>query len=341
MAKPAKPKDVITITNSKLKSFTRCQRQYYYKFVLNLEAKRKRESLERGTLTHQCLEAYYRNGSMKAMIPVLKDYRKKLKKMFDEERVLFENIPNEVITILRGYHRVWKDTERLEILEYDGEPVIERTFKIPLTSKVQLGFTMDLGVKDELGIWVMDHKTAKNLPSDDFRLTDTQSELYQFGLEEVLDTKVQGIIWNYIRTKVPTVPELLKRGGLTKRKNIDTDRYTYLKAIKEHGLDPADYQDILSTLPTSKAFYNRIRCPRNTNLMIDVVKSAGVVGTRIHNLQEADKDKYVRSLSFMCDRGCEFRPLCIAEMMGHDVDFTISTYYQERKEDKYGDFEEE
>lgn len=325
------------ISNSKLKTFTRCQRMYFYKYVLNLQAKQKRDVLERGTLVHACLEEYYRNDfDPKKMAGPLKDYKKKLKKMFDEEAALYAEIPGQVAQILRRYHNHWKDANRFEVANYDGEPIIERAFIIPVTSKVEIGMTLDMAVIDKMGHWVFDNKTAKKIPSDDFRTTDSQSALYEWGYEEVTGKKTKGIIWNYLRTKLPTVPELLKGGTLSRRANIDTDQYTYIKAVKAVEQDPEDYMDFIKTLPTSKNFYNRIRCPRNPRMIKETLEAAIITGTRIANLEgETSPKKYVRSISFMCDRGCEFRSLCMADMMGLDTKFMLKAQYEPRKEDKY------
>lgn len=342
--------ETITISNSKMKAFTRCQKMYYYKYVLNLQGKRKKETLERGSLVHACLEQYYLNDyNVKAMLPPLKDYQRKLRKMFEEEAALYQQIPHEVAQILRGYHRYWGDKQRFEILEIGGEPVIEKAFEIPITDHVILGITLDLAIEDHMGIWVFDTKTAKVLPSDEFRLTDTQSCLYEWGLEHELakarrkkKVETKGVIWNYVRTKVPTVPALLQSGELSRRSNIDTDRYTYLKAIKDNGLDPGAYRDFLKTLPDSKNFYHRIKCPRNPKMIREVLNNAIVVGETIYELAcRNNPTHYTRGLSFMCERQCEFRQLCTAEMLGHDVDFTIKTHYEPRKEDKYANKTEE
>jgi hypothetical protein len=327
-----------TISNSKLKCFNRCQRQYYYKFIMGLQAKKKKEVLERGSLVHECLEHYYlKGGDPQAMVPVLKSYKKKLSKMFDEERVLYEEIPHEVAQIMRGYHRHWKTLDHYELATYQGKPIIETAFEIPLTKNVILGITLDRALEDDQGIWVQDTKTAKNLPSDNFRTTDTQSTLYEWGLEKVMGIKSAGMIWDYVRTKVPTEPQLLVRGGLSKNSRIDTDQYTYLRALKKHGLDRKDYEDFLKTLPTTKSFYHRIKCPRDTHLMRETLKMAMIVGERIHNLSKKSEDYYTRSISYLCDRDCEFRELCSAEMQGSDTKFMVDHYFEPRKEDKYGD----
>ena len=326
------------ISNSKLKTFTRCQRAYYYKYVLNLQGKSKKQALERGTLVHACLEEYYRNNfDPKKIVGPLKDYMKKLKGMFDEERVAYADIPNEVAQILRRYHGHWKDSNNFEIAKIKKELIIEKALIIPVTGSVEIGVTLDMAVEDNMGLWVWDNKTAKTLPSDDFRTTDTQSALYEWALEETMNIKVKGIIWNYLRTKLPSVPEVLKNGTLSRRANIDTDKYTYKKAIKAVGQDPADYADFIKGLPDSKNFYHRIRNPRNPKMIKEVLQSAIITGKRIVALLGENKPHYyVRSISFMCDRnGCEFRSLCMADMMGLDTKFMMKAQYEPRKEDKY------
>jgi hypothetical protein len=329
-------------SNSKLKCFNRCPRQYYYKYMENLQAKKKKETLERGSLVHECLEHYYlEGGNTQAMVPPLKNYKKKLRKMFDEERVLYEEIPHDVAQILRGYHRHWKTLEHYELATYQGKPIIEMAFEVDLTPNVILGVTLDRSLEDHMGLWVMDTKTAKQLPSDNFRTTDTQSMLYEWALEKVLGMKTAGMIWDYVRTKTPTVPEVLKNKQLSKRSNIDTDQYTYKRAIKEHGLDLEDYKDFVKTLPTTKNFYHRIKNPREPHMIHETLKMAVIVGERIHELRNKKKDYYTRSISFLCDRDCEFRDLCIADMQGSDTKFMIEHYYEPRKEDKYGKRAEE
>lgn len=335
------------ISNSKLKTFTRCQRQYFYKYVANLQSKLKKEPLERGTLVHACLEEYYRNDfDPKKIAGPLKLYKKKLSKMFDEEAALYAEIPGEVAQILRRYHNYWKDGERFEVATVGKgkktEKIIEKAFIIPVSGKVEIGMTLDMAVRDSMGLWVWDNKTAKQIPSDDFRTTDTQSALYQWGLEEVTGEKTRGIIWNYLRTKLPAVPEMLKGGTLSRRANIDTDQYTYTQAVKAVEQDPADYKDFIKTLPKSKNFYNRIKCPRNAHMIKEVLTAAIVTGTRIAQLEESQKaEEYVRSISFMCDRGCEFRSLCMADMMKLDTKFMMKTQYEPRKEDRYDHKQEE
>jgi len=74
---------------------------------------------------------------------------------------------------------------------------------------------------------------------------------------------VSGIIFNLVRAKLPTVPQVLKSGGLSKAKSIDTDVDTYLQAIKDNRLNPNDYVDILNHLKE-----NSNRSSRDTEFIV-------------------------------------------------------------------------
>jgi len=321
----------MNISNSKFKTFTHCRHKYYYKHELEIRRKVKSVQLERGSLIHECLRAYYEQGSLKAIKPVLQGAIDSLKG-FDEEKALFEDIPSEVARLMRGYHNYWKDAQSLKVVEHEGSPVIEREFEVPLDKDLNFLFTMDLLVEDSLGIWPYDHKSHKKLPDDDYRASDTQSVMYYWGARELGFNPV-GFVFNYIRTKAPLVPELLKSGALSKRK-IDTDRATYLKAIKDHGLNPKDYEDFLKTL-SYKDFFRRVRISKPEALVKNVLNDFKVAGKEMMKLKGKPASHFYRSPSIMCEWGCEYRPLCLAELMGHDVRFILETQF-EKGEARYG-----
>src|SRR5690606_18185499 len=111
-------------------------------------------------------------------------------------------------------------------------------------------------------VWLTEHKTHQRFPDEHVRFSNFQAVMYCWVLPEIGFPSPDGVLWDYIRTKPPTVPDLLVNGGLSKRKNIDTTPEVYLKAIKEHGLNPADYQDMLELLKgKEESFYKRVFLP--------------------------------------------------------------------------------
>jgi hypothetical protein len=308
---------------------------YYYKYELNLQRKLKSIPASMGSLIHKCLEIYYREG-YKHIPKAFDEFNKSLSKLFDEERALYKDLPQEVARIMRGYHLYWQDYKNLRVVRDEQGPLVEREIVVPITQDISVKVVIDLMAEDPLGLWIVDHKSCKDLPQDDFRTTDVQSTLY-YWVARQLGYRPNGIMWNYIRTKAPTEPKVLKSGGLSRAK-IDTDKATYLEAIKKYGLDPADYQDILSSL-SYKSFFTRIKLPKPAPVVKSVLRDLVTVGKRMMRLQGKPEAYFVRSLQRSCDWDCEFRPLCIADLLGHDTQFMIATHY-ERREDSGEEVEE-
>src|SRR5690606_22131480 len=200
--------------------------------------------------------------------------------------------PTEIPQIMEGYDKMWKD-EDLEYMELQGKKA-EFDFAIPLDGKPleesDLVYTgkIDTVVQDSKDrVWLMEHKSFKKLPSENFRFANQQALLYTWVLPQIGFPKPTGVIWDYLRTKVPTVPGVLKSGGLSKAKAIDTTRDVYLKAIKDNGLDPADYEDILQSLEGKELdFYRRIYLPAKENKIENVFKDLKETAMEIHILHE-------------------------------------------------------
>jgi hypothetical protein len=140
--------------------------------------------------------------------------------------------------------------------------------------------------------------------------------LYYWALKE-LGQKCDGVLWDYIRTKPPAVPELLKAGGLSKRKNIDTDEATYLKAILENGLNPDDYSDMLQLVRNTKksSFFKRVYLPNpSVGMVKEVVADFFDTAEEIQNAK-----KFPRNMTKDC-RSCSYYQICSLEIRGLDSD---------------------
>lgn len=330
----------ITISFSKWKTFTGCQKAAYYKYVLNIEPRARKESLTKGKLIHSCLEAYYQEEKYKAIAKPLKEFRKGLKGMFDEERALFEQTPNDVERILMSYHCHWRDIDRVEVLG------VEKEIVLPIVKGVDLKVIIDLIMRDDIGAWVMDHKSHKNeIPPDTFRMNDVQTTLYYWVGEQIEIPDLVGVILNYIKTVPPAIPELINNGkGLSKAKSTKTDYWTYLKAIQDNGFSTSDYSDFLSSLKTgpNNSFFNRQRLTHPKAMTKNILREVATTALEMDKKMEAGKPElFTRSLSWTCDRMCEFRPLCMAELQGHDTAFIIANHYKPRKEEEYGNVSDE
>ena len=313
--------NLIETSFSELQCFRRCQMKHHYRYIMKLEKKTKDLPLERGSVLHLCLEAFYKTGEWK---PELKKYKKKFNRLFEEERELYGDLPAEVFRIMRGYCNYHKNDRKWKVLG------VEVPFKVRLpNSRVVLEGYIDLCVEEKTGIWVVEHKTHKDIPSHDYRMMDVQPTLYYYVAEQHFGSDVvMGCIYNYLRTKPPTVPKLLKSGKLSKAK-IDTDRATYLAAIKKHGLDRDDYEEVLSRL-SYRNYFRRERIPKPEGLVRKVIGEAIITG---HLIEPFKQGRLLPARTFIksCLWDCEFLPLCYASLHGHDVGFLIKNEYRPRE----------
>jgi ATP-dependent helicase/DNAse subunit B len=325
---------LLELSFSKVKQFRRCKKKYHYKYVQGLKKRKAGIALRRGSWLHECLETHYRDGNWKIGY---NNYKKEnWDKLFDEEKIEEKDLPDEIQRIMEGYLRLYEEKEKeLKIV------AVEQDFKIriPGTPIVLVGI-IDLLAYDDMGLWVIDHKTVKRVPDEELRLTDLQLSLYYWVMTQIKKEmnipvdKIAGVMFNYLRTKTPTIPQELKRGGLSKNKRIDTDYYTYYNTILEHELDPNDYVDILNHVKNNK-FYERKRLPKSNHLIRSFVKELLYTGEEI-----LKNNHYPRNPHRDCSWDCDYKNLCIADLHGHDTKFMIEQEFEKRDDEDKEEEEE-
>jgi hypothetical protein len=170
--------------------------------------------------------------------------------MMDEEKEYYGDIPTDSKRIISGYNRMWaKEQVSYKLIEKSLGP-------IPLTSKTAFELRPDrlMTERGTRRTFLCETKTGRKIPQEDLRIWDLQTALYVWALRE-LGYKVDGILWDYIRTKPPTVPVLLKSGQLSQRADMDTDFATYAKAVYDNDLNMDDYKVFLETLKGRESTY--------------------------------------------------------------------------------------
>lgn len=309
----------LRVSFSRIKSRRRCHRQHYYKYTENIERKRPPISMYKGRIVHDLLEANLTGGKWQKK---LAEFEKQYKKLFREERDELGDVPGDMKRVMHGYLDFWAK-DGLKYLE------VEQKHEVELTKNIVFSFRLDAVVQDKKKRkWVFERKTPKKFPNEDVRLADVQTLLYTWALGR-LGVKTDGVLWDYVRSKPPTIPEPLKRGGLSIAQDMDTDYNTYLAAIKRHKLNPRDYKEKLESLKGSEAnFYRRVY----------MVVSDDVVDTLVDDMMHTakdilkDPDSKVRTLSFDCN-GCQYFQLCQAELRGLDTDFIRKSQYTKTETD--------
>lgn len=323
-----------TVSFSRVKTYRRCHYAHHLKYRERLARKRRTVPLLRGEILGQMLDARAMPAILKKdPLKILKKYTKKYTQLWHEEKEKFGDVPGDIAKLYEGYCRKYAN-EDLEYLAF------EEFIALDLIKDIRFIGYIDKRVKDTNGrAFLMDHKSHRIIPNDDQRFTDLQKVFYVWAFNDQNPSKqATGFIWDYIRTKAPSVPELLKSGELSQRKDIDTDYWTYLAEIKRHKLEVDKYLEFLAMLkkkPDTR--YIRVTIPNPPKKMIDqVVADLKSTAIEIHTSKSKD-----RNMTRMCPSDCDFYSLCRAEVCGHDSDYVRKNEYEVREPNEREEAEED
>jgi RecB family exonuclease len=332
------------ISWSELKTFQRCPKQHEYKYVDRLVPKRKARPLYLGSWIHAALESYYVGGDWKIGH---KEYVKDYNKLFEEERAGLETkrgkrgrpLPEIVSQIMKSY--LWYYRE-------DGWTVkaVEQEFEVDTPLKINgrvqpLQGIIDLVIEDPEGRWwVVDHKTTGTIPdANAFHAMDPQLMLYPWAAKQAWGWDISGVIYNYVKSKPPTIPQITKAGNISKRKLV-TDYPTLRRFLRTNGYDPLDFGDILRPLRKRSPFLRRYRLPR------EAVVTKGVLLDSLATAKHIREDaRRYRVITRDCASQCPYHDLCRNELNGFDTTLMRSNNFTPKEERIFGNnvdtFEEE
>jgi RecB family exonuclease len=325
------------ISFSEVNAYRRCPKAWWYRYYLRIKRKFKGVRLLRGEILHEMLNAYI-NTKIHGLKyegedpwDVLEVYADKYAAYFEEEKDMHGDIIGDCGKIFEGYLRKYrKDTLRYEETELKVELDLSTLGSGGIPVKF-IGFIDKIAVDPQKRRWVMDHKFVKSIPTADDRFSELQLLLYvwAYGMQNPKQ-KLDGVCWDYGKAKAPTMPEVLKSGALSQRKNLDCDVYTYRQAIRKNGLVEQDYTDMLSLLEGKEdTFFERVFLPTpNTDMIVEVVND--FLQTTAEIQAKREDGRCVRSMSPFNCATCDFRPLCEAEIRGLDADFIRKSEYEER-----------
>jgi hypothetical protein len=342
------------MNQSRIKMFRRCQKQYSFRYDyapegLELIPKVPKVQLRRGTWLHALQEAHNRewahdSGFKVKYVPwqdVHEQFVEAYNELFDEEKEEYGDLPTECYRMFRGYLRFWKDeAEQYSVAAlHNGKPAIEFVVKhsLPKVGKdYPFKGRIDLMVRDEEygGLWFRDAKWVKSIPDDDERMMSPQNCMYIWAGRK-LGYDLRGFIYDYGRTKAPTIPRQLKNGTLSVAKRMDTDYYTYLWAIKQlHGDMWKDYakavyrEKLLALRDRDVLWYRRERIPVEDEKIRQALLEFLV---SVRDIQRRSKFA-PRSYFYNCRWGCEYHSLCVAEFAGLDIDGLIDADFTTEQE---------
>jgi hypothetical protein len=322
-----------SVSFSRIKTWRRCHYQHHLKYNERLARKRRAIPLLRGQILGEMLDARAMPILKQDPYKILKKYEKEYSRLFEEEREKWGDVPGDTRKLFEGYMRKYAN-EGLQYLTH------EEFIALDLVKDIRFIGYIDKRVTNERNLmFLMDHKSNRMIPNEDQRFSDLQKVFYVWAFNSQNATKqVAGFIWDYIRTKAPTIPQLLKSGELSQAKNIDTDYWTYLLEIKKHRLNVKDYTETLARLKKQEdRTYIRITNAAPSKAMINnLVQDLKDTAKEIHTSKARD-----RNMTRMCPSDCDFYNLCRAEVCGLDSAFVRKAEYEEREPSEREEAEED
>lgn len=346
----------LLVSLSAYQTWQRCETQYYYRYVRKLRPILPEIAPERGIMLHGYLEAYYRSlregldrdkAHERGQYAIM-EYTDKLKVAAatafyggnEELAQEYQSLLGRVVDIAERYFNVRgkTDADQFEIL------AVEETIDLALAGGITSRSVIDLVARerDRGLVWLWEHKSVKAVPDSKLRIRDLQTLLYATVFERTRGIHIDGIMWNYLRTKDPDVPHQNKSKGKAERarfsvaQSVDTTRDIWERTLRSVGEDPDDpyYATIAKRLEHADT---TIWFPRYEHVIVAdpglLLNDYAIEATRIRYARWAWEQGVatpVRSIRRDCDF-CPFYRVCEAVITGGDEEdairmkFTVST----------------
>jgi len=320
------------VSHSKVSTFRRCRRAYWYKYVMKLRKRRKSRPLQFGTMIHLMLEAFA-NGD--DPFDVLDEMAKKQGKLFRAEVEAYGDIVEDVRCIMTEYFEHWDDSSL--VFQRINKRGAEHKFEIELRDGIMLVGKIDGIAKTPNKLrWIVEHKSFGHggIPNEDVRWRNTQSTSYT-RVNDILGWKpVDGTCWDYLKSKPPASPQILKSGKMSQR-GIDSLPSRVLGVLEEHDLDPKDFKTLIDSATKNRGnYFARIFNPTKRRVVDYLWQDLIETATEMAELHGKVK---ARTIDKHCS-WCDFETICRAELQGSDPDYIIEKEYYVDQEDHSQDW---
>lgn len=313
------------ISQSKLKTWLRCRKQYYYKYIEHIKRRRVKRPLMFGRIIHEMIEAHA-NGD--DPFEVLLEAEKSQGKLFTAEKEMYGEIIEDIRLIMTAYFDYWSD-KKLVYIRRAGRNA-EHSFEIEIAKDVILVGKIDAVGKTANKLkWLVEHKSfGRSVPNEDHRWRNLQSVVYLRTIEMLgwFGGAIDGVLWDYVWSKPPVIPALLADKKSLSARAIDTVPTAIIEELKALGLNPKDNAKVLAMAQQSQqSYFQRIFTPINKAVVDEVFED--FVDTAREMSETADRrNVYARNLERHCE-WCDYEPLCRATLQGLDVDYVREKEY--------------
>lgn len=196
-----------TVSYSEIDTFRQCPYKHQLAYLELWGTDDVAEALSRGTLFHKVLETHYealkgaRDRKETVDAPML--YAAVSELLYDRETGEQSEQQELVEWIYRGYVELYGLDSDWRIVEIEKRLEAWLPTERGTRSSFKLAGTVDLLVRDMSaggGLWIVDHKTCKNLPRGKDLDMEDQTGVYTYLLRQA-GVDIRGAIYNHCRTQ--------------------------------------------------------------------------------------------------------------------------------------------
>ena len=311
-------------SNSKVKTWRRCHYAYHLKYVEKLRPKVKSRPLTFGELAHKMIESYAEDEDP---FDILRQLDPKQLRLFEVERESYGNLIEDLRCIMSEYFIYWGE-DSLEYIRFNKRSA-EHEFEVDLEDGLRITGKIDAYARTPNKLkWLVEHKTFAHMPNEDQFWRNTQSIIYTRITDMLGWPSIEGTLWDYIRSRPPAFPQILKNGTVSKR-GIDT-LPTRLREFEEREKLKVDGETMASATKNRSRYFQRVFTPTKPDLVDKVFSDFTETLREMRDMHGRSKAK---NIDRHCD-WCEFEPICRAELRGDDADYIKEKQFNVHEDEK-------
>lgn len=303
---------------TEISSFLNCRRSWDLKYNHSLvPIDRNKGALWFGTGMHRVIKEYHMGTTLlTALINVFMDYCDETPCLNDEFSVADRSEATDLaIAMINSYVHYAESHDGWEIIE------VEKQY-----SYKGISGTIDMLVKTNDEYWIVDHKNLAKFADTETLELDHQMTGYIWLLRGN-GIPVRGCIYNMLRKKIPAEPAVLKTGGLSKAKNIDTTYDAYVQAVRDNELDIADYQEILEVIKCNE-FIRRERITRTDAHIESFGEQMAQILWDMQTCSSLVDPQFYPNPTRDCIWMCSYKSICRTMQDKADHQLVIDTFFE-------------
>ena len=317
-----------TLSQSKANRYNTCKASFHYKYIRQLSRRRVARPLTFGSAVHKVIEDSTLGLNEAGLKRSLKRWAAdELKKSnyFTAELEMFHEAVDSAWLIMREYHDFWPK-DHLTYLTINGQKAEHEIEYQPKGEDFLVTGKIDAYARSKNKLeWMVEHKSGKNLLSDEDRWRSVQSAVYMTVGPPLGHPVVDGMVWDMVRSKEPTRPYLLKNNTFSLAK-LDSLPMIVREVIEAAGQNPNDYPTLLASVEQNRSqWFQRVFQPVTSSVRDHLWGEFIQTGREINDGGYKNKRMTIGKHCSWCD----YQPICQAIMTGNDADYVIEREFND------------